>query len=57
MADARKQLKEKTCQVCGKTFIFRDNWAYKILKDKHVTNYCSWSCMRKVEKENGRAPG
>lgn len=56
MADARKQLKEKICPVCGKKYIFRDHWAYKILKDEHVTNYCSWSCMRKTEKENGRVP-
>ena len=56
MADAKKQLKEKTCPMCGKTFIFREHWAYKIIKDTHVTNYCSWTCMRKVEKENGMAP-
>ena len=54
MADARKQLKEKICPVCGRRYIIRNHWAYKIVKDTHVTNYCSWTCMRKVEKGEAR---
>lgn len=52
MANVQKQLKEKTCPVCGKNYIFRDFWAYKITYGKRWTiSYCSWSCMRKAEKD------
>lgn len=54
MADATKQLKEKKCPVCGRTYIFRDCWAYKKTYGDHVTNYCSWSCLRKAEEREGR---
>lgn len=56
MTKARTQLEERICPECGKNYIFRDHWAYKIIKDKRVVNYCSWNCMRKNErrKENGR---
>ena len=54
MANVQKQLKEKICPVCGKNYIFRDNWAYKIMyREKwgfRSESYCSWSCMRKAEK-------
>ena len=50
MTKARTQLEERICPECGKSFIFRDHWAYKIIKDKRVVNYCSWNCMRKNEK-------
>ena len=29
MADAKKQLKEKTCPMCGKTYIFREHYVKK----------------------------
>lgn len=51
MADATKQLKEKTCPMCGKNFIFRNEWAYKTRYGDHVTNYCSWTCLRKRQAE------
>lgn len=51
MANVQKQLKEKTCPVCGKNFIFHDYWAYKITYGTRVESFCSWTCMRKVEKE------
>ena len=50
MAKEKNQLNERVCPECGKSFIFRDQWAYKIVKDKHVVNYCSWTCMRRNEK-------
>ena len=51
MADQTKQLREKICPMCGKTFIFRDNWAYKMTDGYHVQAFCSWTCLRKKEKE------
>ena len=53
MTKARTQLEERICPECGKNFIFRDHWAYKIVKDKRVVNYCSWTCMRKNERRGG----
>ena len=50
MTKARTQLEERICPECGKSFIFRDHWAYKIIKDKRVVNYCSWNCMRKNKR-------
>ena len=56
MTKARTQLEERICPECGKSFTFRDQWAYKLIIDHKVVNYCSWTCMRKNErkKENGR---
>lgn len=51
MANAQKQLKEKTCPVCGKQFIYRDHWAYKTMYGDHVKAYCSWTCFRRMEAE------
>lgn len=50
MAQTKAQLEERICPECGRNFIFRDHWAYKLMKDRHVVNYCSWNCMRKNEK-------
>lgn len=50
MTKARTQLEERICPECGRAFIFRDQWAYKVIKNKRVVNYCSWTCMRKNEK-------
>ena len=55
MANLSKQLKEKKCPMCGKNFIFRDNWAYKTTYGDHVKAYCSWTCLRKAEKEKTKA--
>ena len=54
MSNPKKQLQEKKCPVCGRGYIFRDCWAYKKTYGDHVTNYCSWSCMRKAEAEEER---
>jgi len=51
MANLSKQLREKKCPICDKTFIFRDNWAYKKTYGDHVKAYCSWTCLRRAEKE------
>ena len=51
MAGTRAQLEERICPECGKSFIFRDHWAYKAIKNKRVVNYCSWNCMRKNERK------
>lgn len=50
MSNPKNQLVEKICPECGRKFIFRDHWAYKLMKDHHVVNYCSWNCKRKNEK-------
>lgn len=50
MTKARTQLEERICPECGRAFIFRDQWAYKLIKNKRVVNYCSWTCMRKNER-------
>lgn len=50
MANAQKQLKEKTCPICGRNYIFRDFWAYKTTYGTRIESFCSWSCMRKAEK-------
>ena len=50
MAKEKNQLDERICPECGRAFIFRDQWAYKLIKNKRVVNYCSWTCMRKNER-------
>ncbi len=50
MAKENNQLDERICPECGRAFIFRDQWAYKLIKNKRVVNYCSWTCMRKNER-------
>ncbi len=50
MTKARTQLDERVCPECGRRFIFRDQWAYKLIKNKRMVNYCSWTCMRKNER-------
>ena len=50
MANMQKQLKERKCSMCGRMFIFRDNWAYKQTYGDHVKLFCSWTCLRKKEK-------
>lgn len=46
---------KKKCKCCGKTFYTHvgNDWAYKIVVNKtHNTYfYCSWSCLRKAQKE------
>ena len=51
MADASKQLKEMKCQRCGKPFIYRDHYAYKVKMDGHVKVLCSWTCYRAMLAE------
>ena len=46
---------EKTCPVCGKTFVVQDvvNYVYqKEYKHTHMW-YCSWTCFRKAVREHG----
>lgn len=44
---------EKTCPVCGKTFIVHsENWAYKFRTGNHFTHVCSWHCYRVQERIN-----
>lgn len=54
MANVKKQLKEKTCPVCGRNYIFHDFWAYKIVNGTRIISFCSWSCMRKAEKDRAQ---
>ena len=42
---------EKTCAVCGKKFLAREDYVYKKGRDSHRVWYCSWHCLRSVEKE------
>lgn len=42
----------RKCKICGKKFFANDEYAYKIKKGwKDVKWFCSWSCMRKFERE------
>ena len=50
MSRPESQLKERNCCICGKTFIFRDNWAYKQTDGYRTKVYCSWTCLRRAEK-------
>lgn len=40
------------CPVCGKSFIRAPEHIYKAVIDGGVKYLCSWSCFRKVQKEN-----
>lgn len=51
MADAKNQLKERRCQLCGKPFIFRDHYAWKVKMDGHVKVLCSYTCYRAMLDE------
>lgn len=42
----------KVCPVCGSDFWARYDWVYKKFYGKKQTYYCSWKCLRKVEREN-----
>ena len=53
----KKQLREEKCPMCGKLFYPLGDWAYSISSrgkagDKCRRFVCSWSCMRKHEKEH-----
>ena len=56
MADQKQQLKERTCTVCKKEFIFRDGWVYQKKSGYHEKTFCSWGCMRKWEQEHQSTP-
>lgn len=44
--------KLETCPVCGRDFIARPLWGYKIKTGGgHTRSVCSYPCMRKVQKE------
>ena len=51
MADARKQLMERTCAECGRPYIYHNHWTYKMTINEKAYNFCSWGCMRKREAE------
>lgn len=43
---------QKICPVCGKEFYAGGSWSFK-KKDretKTVVYYCSWGCLRKIER-------
>lgn len=48
-----KPYNERMCAVCGKIFVihYEDSWAYKITFCNTRYICCSWSCLRKKEKE------
>lgn len=46
MANEKQQLKERNCAICGKRFVFRDEWVFR----KKEKIFCSWGCMRKFER-------
>jgi len=46
-------LDEKTCPVCGKKFICMNltGWTYRVKFRGVRYTLCSYTCMRKLEKE------
>ena len=51
-ADDLLASREKVCPVCGKTFYAGSCWVYKKGYSNWMKYYCSWKCMRKVEREH-----
>lgn len=47
---------QRICPECGKEFTcyLAEGWAYKIFKGKKAYYYCSYSCLRKAQRENYR---
>ena len=41
-------VEEMECPVCKKTFVRRENWAYK--RNNHL--FCTWGCLRKYDKKS-----
>ena len=42
----------RKCKECGKKFFANDDYVYKHKRGPHDAKwFCSWSCMRKYEKE------
>lgn len=46
---------ERECSVCRKKFIMYPDWAFKQSFKSREKVFCSWSCMRKWEKNRGDA--
>ena len=43
---------DKKCPICGKTFAYYPSeHVYKHSKGRETLYFCSWTCMRKHEKE------
>lgn len=52
MSSCECSTKGRKCPNCGNTFYTTmGQWAYQLRKGKGRVYYCSWSCMRKAEKE------
>jgi len=48
-------LREHICEICGKKFECRPEYTYKKLSKRNkAIFYCSWTCMRKGEKDDSR---
>lgn len=45
-------IRDGYCAVCGKYFIIPPENVYKRVIKGEVKNLCSYSCMRKVDREN-----
>lgn len=44
------------CPICGKVFSYTGNWVYKMHKRGGYVLFCSWTCMRRAEKEGLKRP-
>ncbi len=46
---------EKRCPLCGKEFWAGSEWVFRKTDRKtgYIKYYCSWGCIRKLEKEGG----
>lgn len=44
-------IKERKCPVCGKNFVVPPNTVYKIKIRSITKTYCSYTCFRKVQKQ------
>ena len=47
------KMSEKECKVCGKRFVYYPRWWQWLAKvnGKDLTAVCTYTCMRKVERE------
>lgn len=45
----------RVCPICSKEFAKQsDKWIYAIVYRGKKYVFCSWTCMRKWEEENGK---
>lgn len=44
----------RECKTCGKKFISKPHYLYKISKKNHTSYYCGYNCYRKAGGDSGK---